>query len=422
MIKKRTLILFGAGLAAVSLIGGTFAAWAVTDNANPFGITIVPGDIATDQKDLVTLSYGENTTYSNIDNLAKNTHRLGATVDLIADTSNSHAYTGKFHLEFRDTTVRVDPEQKKMTDYLTVDVFDNQIAFSNGELAADAYATATNQYNHQHLLGTLNKNTENLQKDISIEVTDNVATRVQVCVSLGDVDASTLEIIKHDTVSLYMDWEPVLNEGDVETSLIYLKTAADKKAFVYAWNGNGANAEYPGVRMKEEYDGYYSYGLSSEYNNLLFVVFNSDDSQYNKSGDLERDNEKNCYDWTLQEPTWVVDPQLNVELTSLAKDYYLVGSFAASNWCRKAGYGLTQTNDPNIYEITGIELTAGDMIKIQSRNGANFFSNNVAGNNFTLENGAGSNIVVSETDTYTIRLYVQHNEGNHVVLVGANDQ
>ena len=422
MIKKRTLILFGAGLAAVSLIGGTFAAWAVTDNANPFGITIVPGDVATDQNDLVTLSYGENTTYSNISDLAKNTHRLGATVELVADTSNGHTYTGKFHIEFRDTTVRVDPEQKKMTDYLTVDVFNDQVAFSNGELSADAYATATNQYLHPNLLGTLDKNSENLQKDIEIEVTDNVATRVQVCVSLGNVDASTLEVIKHDTVSLYMDWEPVLGVGDVETSLIYLKTASDKKAYVYAWNENGANAEYPGIRMKEEYDGYYSYGISSEYSNLLFVVFNSDDSQYFKSADLERNNDKNCYDQTAQSPAWVVDPQLNTELTSLTKDFYLVGSFAASNWCRKAGFGLTQTGDPNIYEITGIQLNAGDEIKIQSRNGAHFFSCDTAGNNFTLENGAGSNMVVSETDTYTIQLYVEHNEHNHVVLVGANDQ
>ena len=60
-MKRKSIILLSSILAGSLLVGGAFAAYAVTDNADPFGINVTPGNIDEDTTKYVTLSWGEST-------------------------------------------------------------------------------------------------------------------------------------------------------------------------------------------------------------------------------------------------------------------------------------------------------------------------------------------------------------------------
>jgi hypothetical protein len=47
-MKRKSIFVIGSVLAAGLLVGSTFAAWAVTDKADPFNVGITPGTISDD--------------------------------------------------------------------------------------------------------------------------------------------------------------------------------------------------------------------------------------------------------------------------------------------------------------------------------------------------------------------------------------
>ena len=169
-MKGKKLLALVALLAGSAIVGTTFAAWAVTDNADPFGIKISPGSIASDTTEFVTLSYGERT-YGNVENLAIGETQLAAKVNVIADTSEGHSYTGHFDLELTQETVK-EEGKKLLRDYLTVDVYRVQ----TGEESVDKTEATVNLHKVGHIPPAANTYT----LSVNLTVTDNTPTPVYV--------------------------------------------------------------------------------------------------------------------------------------------------------------------------------------------------------------------------------------------------
>jgi len=401
-MKGKKFLILASILAGTALVGGTFAAWAVTDQADPFGLKISPGSISEDTVNFVTLSYGDRT-YANVENLAVGQNRLAATIGLKADTSNSESYTGKFSVSLLNQTVK-EGSEPLLIDYLTVNVYDVTIE-------ADANGVVTTNVGELTPKGTYNKASSS--GDISVTVTDNVQKLVYVTVSLANtVEASTLQTIKSDIVYLQFDWNSN-GTGEVSTSTVYFNYgSAGKNIRCYAWTASKVNAEYPGAAMTDLGNGLYSYELSMDYSKLLFVDYTGNTEVY-KTADLELTTtartQTPCYTKTNEGGSWGVVP------TVLEAGYYLVGSI--NNWTPSAEYKLTQDSEtPAEYAIEGVQLSAGSTLKVRNADGSDWKTSSGVweGCGFTLD-GDG-NIVIAAAGVYTVHLNTADAEGHYVWL------
>ena len=409
-MKGKKILALASIFAGAALIGSTFAAWAVTDNADPFGVKVSPGTIASDTINYVTLSYGERT-YSNVEGLAIGTNRLAATVGLIADTSNSQSYTGKFAVNLIDQTATKGEGAKYLIDYLTVNVYTDTIA-------ADTNGVVTTDVSKLTPIATLNKTTAAATP--SVTVSDNTAKPVYVTVSLSNsVTASILEEIRSDVVYIQMNWNSS-GTDEVSASKVYFNYGtAGKKAYLYAWTASKVNGQYPGVLMTDDGNGLYSLDLSLEYSDLLFVVKNGDNEEY-KSADQQLTStmrtQTPCFNrsganWTAKSET--LDP-----------GYYLVGSINA--WTPSAQYKLTQdSTETNVYRIENIQLAAGDKIKVRDNTGEHWYGTTAPSElepqggvwtdcGFTTD--SDGNIIISEAGVYTINCNTTDAQGHHIYL------
>ena len=391
-MKAKKLLSLVSLFAGAAIVGATFAAWAVTDNADPFGIKISPGSIAEDTTGSVTLSYGQRT-YANVEGLETGKDRLAATVNLIADTSTGASYTGKFRISLINQTEKQNG-LPLLIEHLSVDVYDVTIQANNaGEVTTDRTSLTP--------IGHIPTQASAYVEDISVTVTDNVAKPVYVVVGLEEVSASVLEQIKNDVVYLQMDWNAFGGQDEVQASTVYFRATAGKATYCYAWTDGKVNADYPGKAMTELQEGYYSYELSYDYEDLLFVQIDNE-QELNKTADLQITNairtQTPCYDKTLQTPAWVAAPTFE----NLNKDYYLVGTF--NGWQARNAYGLTvDAQDANHYRIEGVTVEAGAEMKIRSADGANWY-----------DNGSG-NFVINDAGVYDFDFYVNADNGIHIV-------
>ena len=98
-MKRKTVVLLSSILAASALIGGVFAVYAVTDNANPLNVDIrISGEIVTP----VTLDWGEGTTTDvTLDELVPGKTYKAATVIL----KSNIPYTGQLDISLSDKTL-----------------------------------------------------------------------------------------------------------------------------------------------------------------------------------------------------------------------------------------------------------------------------------------------------------------------------
>ena len=85
MIGKKLLTLLSLAM------GIAIVAWAVTDNADPFGVKVSPGTVGPDTTKFVTLSYGDST-FANVDNLKAGEPRIAGSILLKADTKDGSTF------------------------------------------------------------------------------------------------------------------------------------------------------------------------------------------------------------------------------------------------------------------------------------------------------------------------------------------
>ena len=420
-MKGKKILTLASLAMGVAIVGATFAAWAVTDNADPFGIKVSPSQIKTDDTTFVTLSYGDST-FANVDNLKAGKPRLAGSVLLKADTNEGagNFNYSVFHIELTDETGTKDAGLAKLIDYLEVDVFDVAIT-------SDAEGTAVIP-DGAVAIGHIPAEGET-EIDIAYTVPSGTGKVVYVVVSLkADLDPRVITEISEDVVYLGMDWNASETTPIAETSTIYVAKDSGADLYCYAWDESGKNAEWPGVKMNDMGNGYYSYELKVNFKNVIFNISSQDQSTKEWSTSWQTVDLAIGSDQLGTKPTfkpntttteegkydgvWQAKP--DPELTA---DYYLVGD-KKGDWMPVKANAMAKIAD-NHYQIEGVSLLANELIKVTNPNRTVWYSNESTYDNCGYTLDASGNIIVKEAGTYTVDLYTDSAQHNYVILTKA---
>jgi len=338
-MKRKSLFTFGSVLVATALIGGTLAAtaWAVTDNANPFGIRITPNSTLPDVggNDIVTLEWGASKTLADVTGLAIGQEKAAGVVTVKATTGKSESFNGALTVTLTTPATGAD----RLIDYLTVDVYSGtakpEVANPPTFLSVPYTESTTTYYT----------------KTVDKEVTSGTEYSFAFYVSLkSSVNPTIYNAIKSQIVTVTVDWGKGSDVQEVTSSTIYYKNVNNwANVKLYAWNDGGkAAVEWPGVAMTlvDATSKIYSAELESGYSNVLFNNGLSGDDE-RKTGDLVYSTSKPYYDGD----SWEDAP----ELTPVTEpDYYVVGDVmgwdtAAANKLTKGTYVIDV--DPSEAEV-----------------------------------------------------------------------
>ena len=382
-MKGKSLFFLGSVVAAALLVGGTFAAWAVTDNADPFQVQITPGTLDVGSDKSVTLDWGSKGLV-NIENLAMGEEKGPYAVGLVATTSDASAFTGSLSVKMETTATASD----KLIDYLHVRVYDDAVKTNAAILEVpDGSANYT------------------VAKDI--EVTSGVEKKVYFFVSLDNGLTPVLfNAIKDDVVTLTIDWNKGSAIQVVESYTYYFNnTASWSDVYAYAWKeaDGSTNAAWPGVKMNQAKGNIYSLAIGVDFDKVIF-----NDGGSNQTADLSLDHAtpyRNGEDWEAA-------PDLSAEV-----EYFLVGTH--SEWATAEGYKLvvaegsidTDNNEETpefayTYKIENVEIAAGGELKVVS-------TENVWYGESSHENGC-PNIVIGEANHYDFFFNPTLNNGLHI--------
>ena len=380
-MKGKLMFLLGSILAGAALAGGTFAAWAVTDNADPFSVQITPGtlDIGSDKS--VTLDWGTKGLV-NIEGLSIGDEMGPYEVGLRATTNDASGFTGSLSVTLATTA----NGQTKLIDYLHVNVYDT----ANKANAA---------------LLTLPDGQANYSKAVDIAVSSGVEKKVYFFISLdAGIAPQTYNSIKNDVVTLTVDW----NKGsaiEVVTSYTYYfnNTGAWENVYAYAWKSadGSMNAQWPGVKMNQAKGAIYSLAIGAEFDK---VVFNNG---------LEGNSEQKTEDLTLAHatPYWDGDSWEAAPDVSAETEYYLVGSF--NDWTTSSTYKLVAAQGTEnggafayTYKIENVDVPAGAQLKVVS-------SENVWFGESSSANEA-PNMTIGEANHYDFFFNPTLNGGIHI--------
>ena len=240
-MKRKTIVLLSSVLAASLLVGGAFAGYAVTDNADPIGINVTPGANEEDDTKYVTLDWGQQTNLESVGLLQLGETRRVGTVNLVA----SRSYTGVFSLSLEDKTSPAHASPK-LFDYLEAYVYEGVLETPDST----------------KLLGKIDGETAltGAKKVFTKDVTSTAeGYKMTIFVAVNDKASPSYPDLQADKVWLEVDW------GVKDSSeLAQGKTVSFKKPEgwgntinAFAWTGSKNNAEYPGVAMVNIYDDIY---------------------------------------------------------------------------------------------------------------------------------------------------------------------
>lgn len=418
-MKGKKILALATIFAGAALVGTTFATWAVTDNADPFGIKLSPGTIQGETGiNYVTLSYGERS-YANISGISSGKTYLAAAVQLLADTSNSAAYTGKFNVSLINQTIK-EAGARLLVNYLSVNVYtvetgQSALAKAQGsELAAADLSGLT--------LKTSTPITTTAT-DVAISCADATAKQTYVTVTLqSGLDASVLSDIHDDVVYLQMNWNSAGDDDELSATKVYFKynTTAGKDVYCYAWNDTKTNKDYPGVLMADEGSGLYSYNLNTEYTNVLFVVKNHNETaEIAKTGDLDitTNIRQTTPCFIYNEATQTTKGAWGAVPTVLPEGWYVVGTF--NSWTPSAEYKLSlDANSTTNYSIENVQLEAGAKVKVRNADGSEW--RGFEGDYYTESGFSGKdsdgNGVIGAAGVYTIHFYSDSAQHNYIAV------
>ena len=233
-MTKKSILLLSSILASAALVGVTFAAYAITDNANPLGVDVTPGALEDDtETKYVTLKWGESTSLSTIENATAGTvYKLG-----IINLEATRDYSGVFTVTLTDETSARPEGQKRFIDYLKLYLYDgahNEVeegALPTGDpLATTAKGGTLLKY--MNALGTASG------KEYSLYI---------------EVDESAISYIgtmQNDVVDISIDWSAQEEDIHDEDKTVYFSTNWNK-CYLYTWNTKGQNAGYPGIELSK---------------------------------------------------------------------------------------------------------------------------------------------------------------------------
>ena len=278
-MKRKLIILLSSILAGSLLVGGAFAAYAVTDNADPFGFVATPGTYEEEGINYVTLEFGSTSALANIENVeAGKDYRAG-----IVSLKSTMNYTGDFTVRLVDRTTRTAAEEanKKLINYVTVGVYE-------GNVTPVSPATLPSS---DLLRGSVGYGVEDHATSNTFALPGTAAGKeYSVFLSVSSDVGIYFSQMANDKVYVEVDWAP--KAGDESTSYpVYFERpnawgTLNPKAYVYAWkeDPHKENAVFPGVEMSHLRDGIYTAQIP---NNLVNLVFNAgDNNDEHKTGDI----------------------------------------------------------------------------------------------------------------------------------------
>ena len=382
---KKSLFLLASLGAGACLIGGTFAAFAVTDNADPFGVKITPQTL--EITDTAVLEWGTKGLID-VDGLKAGDEKGPYIVGLKATTSKGVDYPGRFYLKLTDQSGK-GAEEEKLINYLHVYVFDGD---QTGKTLADLSAAEVDPITY---VPTEEKEYE--ADPVVVTVRSGVEHPLSIYVTLDSSALTVYDDIFEDVVYMEVDWGKGAGDTDYEgTELFFKKPAAWENAFFYAWGDNGQSAAFPGTAMVETAtDGVYKCTVdTTKYTKIIFNDGNGPDTTV-KTEDLTIPTavsaSNNCavyngstgkYEWKAipddptEEPVWYavsdewgnwsalgtgakpfklnkgsVTEEYVIENVTLAKDYeFKVRSAGDVAWGWDGGnYVVTEAGTYNIY-------------------------------------------------------------------------
>ena len=293
-MNKKVLILSSI-FAASALVGGTFAAYAVNDMADPVKVTVQVDEHAGDTP--VTLTWGDNTIMDLEEITPGNIYRP-ATLLL----KSSLDYTGELTIGIEDTTEEKIYTSHYLADYLKVYIYEglNQDLPENTLPSTGLVASST--------LG---------QRTLTYKSAQGNAEGVPYSIFISfDISAlSVYHTIEHDEVTLSLDWNAA--SEDVPTPVlgsnkVYLASNWGQ-AYMYTYGDSGQNRDFPGELMNPV-------GIN-EYNQII----------YESEVDLEND----AFIFSNGEGSQTVNIPVNTEVqndemlfwtTDLVEEKYEVGS------------------------------------------------------------------------------------------------
>ncbi|MCR4879447.1 MAG: starch-binding protein [Bacilli bacterium] len=258
-MKKKTILITSSILACSLLAGATFAAYAITDSADPFGVNITPGNVDEDDTTYVTLRWGESTSTSNdiSEASAGSSYKLGV-YSLVA-TQN---YSGVLSVTLTDETTAQRVEgQHKFIDYLKLYIYEGNVdPLSENTLPTEDYlissAMGATSLNYGSAVGTPSG------KEYSIYI---------------EVDSSAayyMSEMEDDLVDIAINWNAQSGHEAVNSKTVYFSSSWEQ-AYLFTWDGESINRTYPGVEMSKvginQYGQYVYQGvLFDNYTQMIF--------------------------------------------------------------------------------------------------------------------------------------------------------
>lgn len=339
-MKGKKVFLVSSILAGIGLVGGTFAAWAVTDNANPFSVKITPGTLDIGDDKSVTLDWGTKGLVD-IENLEMGVRKGPYEVGLIATTSDASAFTGNLSIALTSQS----NAEEKLIDYLTVKVY--EAAAGTGE----AYITVPDAQ-------------ENYTVTKDIVVTSGTEKKLYFFIELqAGISPLVYDNIKNDVVTLTVDWNKGSAIPVITSSTFYFNNSSSwSTVYAYAWNTTTGktNAAWPGVAMTQEKGAIYSVAIPTEYTNVIFNDGTGGEGKQTADLTLPAVSAQTPY---YNGSAWAAKPDLS------KTSYYLVGTLNAwttgSEWALVESAGTAGTF-AYTYKIENVNCAAETELKVVS--------------------------------------------------------
>lgn len=252
-MKRKSIFLLGTILAGAALVGGTFAAWAVTDNASPFSVNITPGTLDISDTKSVTLEWGTKGLV-NIENLEMGVERGPYVVGLKATTSGDETFTGNLSAVLSTTSTAED----KLINHLTIDVYQGE---TKGETK---------------LLSILSGTETGKSANKDIVVTSGQEYKVSFYITLdGGMTPVAYNLLKDQVVTLTVDWNKGSAIEVVTSNTLYFDTNLTNigsPVYAYAWNSTTgeSNKAWPGVQMSQVSGSIYATDIDTTFNKIIF--------------------------------------------------------------------------------------------------------------------------------------------------------
>lgn len=416
-MKGKIILALASIFAGTALFGSTFAAstWAVTDDAPTKTGKISGEKVEADTTTAyVTLEYGASTELTDVANLESGTIRYAGKVGLKATYTGAESYKGLL-------TVRLTQPEKsgeKLIDYLKVRVYDKEPTYDSDKIVS---ATAAETTTYITLDGTAE--TPVLSASRSLSMTNGSEKVVYFVVELDASAgvAAVLNAVKSDLVTLSVDWDHDTNGQTItESELVYYKPSVgeNEDAYLYAWKGKAYNAEYPGVKMSKDADGYYYYEINTTlFDHFILSYGNGTEAGNTKAREAdfaitELDGVNNYFNGTEWAKKPAADP-------TLVADYYVVGDM--NSWLCNSAYALTEVENAKEteYKSAVLTLAAGAKLKVRTNSNeaeAHWYSSVSTWENcgFTIDNEG--NVVVTAAGNYEVHFYPNSANNNCVTL------